>query len=151
MRVRWLLIFAGLFLAMATACAPGESQTVVPVGTPVPTQTSVSINTEGVLAGSVTIGPLCPVEPCARGDGDTYASRELQIQSEFASGILVPLEPDGTFRALLPAGKYVVTLSNCEFLGCSGSLPVTIVIKDGETSDLRINIDTGIRSVAQPK
>ena len=77
--------------------------------------------------------------------------RELQLQSEFASGILVPLQPDGTFRALLPVGEYVVSVSNCDFLGCSSSLPVTVVIRDGETSELRIDIDTGIRSTAQPQ
>lgn len=137
MRMRWLLTLAGLFLAMAAACTSGEADTPVP------------ITSEGVLEGSVVIGPLCRVEPCSQGIGDTYSSRELQLQSESASGILVPLQPDGTFRASVPAGEYAVTVSNCDFLGCSSSLPVTVVIRDGETSDLRIDIDTGIRSVAR--
>ncbi|MDA1129486.1 MAG: hypothetical protein O2913_12435 [Chloroflexi bacterium] len=134
---RWLIILAGLFLPLAAACTSGELVTVLP---PV---------SDGILAGSVTVGPLCPVEPCSREIGDIYSSRELQLQSESASGILVPLQPDGAFRASVPAGEYVVSLSNCDFLGCSASLPVTVVIKDGETSDLHIDIDTGIRGVAR--
>jgi len=137
--MRWLLILAGLFLAMAAACTSGEADTPVPV------------SSEGVLAGSVTIGPLCPAEPCSQEIGDTFASRELKLQSEFANGILVPLQPDGTFHAVVPVGEYVVSVSNCDFLGCSSSLPVTVVIRGGETTDLRIDIDTGIRSTVQPQ
>ncbi|MEE8466474.1 MAG: hypothetical protein V3S68_08365, partial [Dehalococcoidia bacterium] len=118
--------------------------------TAVPIITAVPVGSEGVLVGSVTIGPICPVEPCAQGVGDTYSSREIQLQSGSANGILVPLRPDGTFRALVPVGEYAVSLSNCDFLGCAGSLPVTIVIRGGETSNLRINIDTGVRSVVRP-
>ena len=152
MSIRWLRIVtgAGLVLALAAACTSGDANTIVPVATVVPTQTSAPPDSEGVLFGSVTIGPLCPVEPCPREIGDTYSSRELQLQSESASGILVPLQPDGTFRATVPTGEYVVTISNCEFLGCFGAPPVTVVIRKGETTNLSIDIDTGIRSVARP-
>ena len=137
MRTRLLIFLAGLILLAVAACS-SEEPVVQSPGGPL-----------GTLAGSVTIGPLCPVEPCANENGDTYSSRQLQLQSESSSGILVPLRSDGTFRASVPVGEYVVTVSNCDFLGCSTSLPVTVVITDGETSDLRIDIDTGIRSVAR--
>lgn len=150
MGTRWLLIPAGLFLAMGLACTQGEPDAVSHFKTVAPIITAVPAGSEGVLAGSVIIGPICPVEPCAQGVGDTYSSRELQLQSESANGILVPLWPDGTFHAPVPVGEYAVSLSNCDYLGCAGSLPVTIVIREGETSDLRINIDTGIRSVVRP-
>ena len=149
MRIHWLSILAGLFLATAAACTPGGANTIVPSETVKLSNTIVPIKSEGVVAGSVMIGPICPVEPCTQEIGDTYSSRQLQLQSESASGILVPLRSDGTFRASVPVGEYVVTVSNCDFLGCSTSLPVTVVITDGETSDLRIDIDTGIRSVAR--
>jgi hypothetical protein len=106
------------------------------------------------LAGSVTIGPLCPVEPCSAQIGDTYSSRQLQLQgerdAESSDDLVVFLNPDGTFETLLPIGHYVVDLSDCEFLGCAVFLPVEIEIVPGETYELDINIDTGIRSVVRP-
>lgn len=41
-------------------------------------------------------------------------------------------------------------LSNCEFLGCSNSLPVNVEIVKGETFDLNIDIDTSIRAAVRP-
>ena len=41
-------------------------------------------------------------------------------------------------------------LTDCEFLGCAISLPVGIEIVKGETYELDINIDTGIKSVVRP-
>ena len=136
MRVRWLLILAGLFLVLAAGCMPDApdtpipTKTVVPQETVIPTKTPAPTTSEGILAGSVVIGPICPVEPCPRGIGDTYSSRELQLQSESASGILIHLGSDGTFSALVPTGEYVVSVSNCDFFGCSRGLPVTVVIRD---------------------
>jgi hypothetical protein len=42
-------------------------------------------------------------------------------------------------------GTYSLTMSNCTFLGCSRVLPMTITVKQGETTTLQIKIDTGIR------
>ena len=142
MRIKLFLIFAGLLLALAAACTSEESVTVVPA------------DELGTLAGTVKIGPLCPVEPCSSQITDTYSSRELHLRSEQAGDgadvILVSLNQDGTFRTPLPIGRYEVSLSNCEFLGCSSSLPVSIEIVKGETFDLNIDIDTGIRSAVRP-
>ena len=76
MSIRWLRIVtgAGLVLALAAACTSGDANTIVPVAAVVPTQTSAPPDSEGVLFGSVTVGPLCPVEPCPREIGDTYSS-----------------------------------------------------------------------------
>ena len=54
---------------------------------------------EGIITGSVTIGPLCPVEPCAEPIGDVYASRELLLRQEGREPIRIPLGPDGSFAA----------------------------------------------------
>ncbi|MCH7738028.1 MAG: hypothetical protein IH872_11585 [Chloroflexi bacterium] len=104
----------------------------------------------GVFAGSVKIGPLCPVDPCFQAAGDTYSSRQLQLQSKTGEEILVQLRPDGTFLTFVPVGEYSVTLTGCDFLGCSGSLPVTVVINEGEATDVIIDIDTGIRPPTVP-
>jgi len=137
-RIRWLLILAGLALLTSAACSSGESNT------------PVLADAEGTLAGSVSIGPLCPVEPCSQDIGDTYTSRQLQLQGESTEAVLVQLSANGTFQALVPVGRYSVGITNCEFLGCSGSLPVTVDIREGETFNLNIVIDTGIRSAVQP-
>lgn len=51
----------------------------------------------------------------------------------------------GYFNADVSAGTYSVTISNCTFIGCSRSLHETVVVKSGETTTIRLDIDTGIR------
>ena len=146
MRIKLFLFFAGLFLVAAAACTSGGSATVVTGQTATPDLDQPT----GVFAGSVTIGPLCPVGPCTNPVGDTYSSRQLQLQSEAGEDVVVGLRRDGTFLTLVPVGEYSVNLSDCDYLGCSGALPVMVVIKEGEATDLDIDIDTGIRSTIPP-
>ena len=146
MRTKLFLLFAGLFLFAAAAYTSGESATVMPSVTAIP---DPDVPT-GVFAGSVTIGPFCPVGPCTNPVGDTYSSRQLQLQNGEGEDVLVDLRRDGTFLAFVPVGEYSVSLSDCVYLGCSSALPVTVVIHDGEATDLDIDIDTGIRSAIPP-
>ena len=99
----------------------------------------------GLLSGSVTIGPLCPIEPCA-GAGDVYSSRELVLRQPGGEPIRVPLQPDGSFEAIISTGTYAVNLDSCEYLGCDEAFPSSVEIGEGETATLSIQIDTGIRS-----
>ena len=110
MRIKLFLIFAGLFLALAAACTSEESVTVAPgqTSTPVPDQDV------GVFAGSVNIGPFCPVGPCTTPVGDIYSSRQLQLKSGAGEDVLVELRRDGTFMAFVPGGEYSVRLSDCD-------------------------------------
>ena len=77
MSIRSFSFLTGLIILTIVACLPEESATVVPG------------NETGTLAGSVKIGPLCPVEPCSTQLGDTYSSRQLQLRSELTSDIVV--------------------------------------------------------------
>ena len=104
----------------------------------------------GVFAGSVNIGPFCPVGPCTTPVGDIYSSRQLQLKSGAGEDVLVELRRDGTFLSFVPVGEYSVSLSDCDYLGCSGALPVTVLLNEGEATDLDIDIDTGIRSAVPP-
>lgn len=99
----------------------------------------------GTLSGRVSIGPLCPVEPCPGPVPDVYSSRKLVLQPFLGSPVYVNLNSEGTFQASVPAGTYSVDLSDCTFLGCPMSLPQTTTVKPGETTVLQIDIDTGIR------
>jgi hypothetical protein len=137
-RIRSFISLAGLLLLALAACTSSESDIVIPS------------DGLGTLSGSVTIGPLCPVQPCSVEIGDTYSSRQVLLQSNGSDDIVVFLNQDGTFQAEVPAGDYVVNLSTCEHLGCSSSLPVEIAITKGETYELNIDIDTGIRSPVGP-
>lgn len=101
---------------------------------------------EGTLSGKVSIGPLCPVEPCRGGAmSNPYTERELILQSENGDLTLVPLGTDGKFETLVKAGTYTMNLSDCVFMGCAPTLPKTITIETGKTTQTDIDIDTGIR------
>ena len=132
-----LLIALVSLLLVTAACSAGEDTTPTPV---------IDEEVRGVLAGSVTIGPLCPIEPCGESSGDIYSSRELVLQQPGGVLLNVSLRPDGTFEGVVPIGTYEIHLDRCEYLGCRGVFPLSVEIRDGETSTLNIDIDTGIRS-----
>jgi len=138
MGIKLSIFLAGLLVLALTACSSGQSEIVAPA------------DQLGIQSGSVTIGPLCPVEPCNSEIGDTYSSRQILLQGDNFGNIFISLDQDGNFREEVPAGRYQVTLDPCEHLGCSDTLPVQVEILPGETYTLDINIDTGIRSPARP-
>jgi len=100
----------------------------------------------GVLQGKVTIGPLCPVEPCPGAVPNPYVSRSLVLgPSNSGDAIMVKLNEDGTYRAEVAEGTYTVQLTSCTYLGCSRALPQQTTVSAGKTTELAIDIDTGIR------
>jgi hypothetical protein len=104
-------------------------------------------NPNGTLTGNVSIGPLCPVEPCSLSHDQivaAYAARPITITT--AGGAFVQsviADPDTGYSFSLRPGTYVVdTLHQ----GIGGSdLPKTVTIHPGETVRVDISIDTGIR------
>ena len=101
----------------------------------------------GIIAGKVTIGPFCPVEPpggCPIPPG-TYSSRSLVLNRPFFGPIYVPLNETGGFRASVEAGTYAITLTNCTYLGCGNALPRVVNIQPDQVTMVNIDIDTGIR------
>lgn len=104
----------------------------------------------GTLIGKVTIGPLCPVEPCPESAPNPYTSRKLVLKPVkgdlTGKEIFVELKPDGGFLLeKLPVGTYQLTITNCDFLGCNYALPKTATIETNKTTRVDIDIDTGIR------
>ena len=105
---------------------------------------------QGTISGKVTIGPLCPVEPCPDPIPDIYTSRQLILQPlilqpDSGNPIYIQLNPDGSFQATVNAGIYTVNLTNCTFLGCKYVLPKIVAVRPNETTTVNIDIDTGIR------
>jgi hypothetical protein len=105
-------------------------------------------DTTGTLTGTVTIGPLCPVEPCAVPRDQVvaaYAARPLLIMTPGGTLVQsVTADPDTGYSVSLRPGTYVVNIAH-PGIGGSPDLPKTVTIRPGETVRLDIEIDTGIR------
>ena len=105
-------------------------------------------NKTGTLTGKVSIGPLCPVEPCTIPHDRlvaAYAARPITISTP--DGIVVTTvtaDPESGYTVALKPGTYVVAIPK-QGIGGSPDLPATVTIRSGETVVLNISIDTGIR------
>lgn len=134
---------------LATPTASPSPTATVATGTPqAPTGTAPAPQT-GTLEGRVSVGPLCPVEPCPTAAYNPYIGHKLRLTSTTMepapAPIEVPLAADGSFHATIPAGTYRVDVTDCLWLGCGRSLPVMTTVQAGQTATLTIDIDTGIR------
>lgn len=123
--------FIFLTLLLLTACAAQPVQT-------------------GTLQGTVTVGPLSPVEiagaPQPTPPPEVFTSRGLEIYKDGSSKLFASLNfsADGTYSIQLPVGNYTVQLPSGGIEFAKG-LPAVVTIKSGEVTTLDINIDTGIR------
>ena len=103
-----------------------------------------------VLKGNVTVGPLSPVvredETPPPVNPEVYTSRSLNIYREDGETLVrnVPLRGDGTYQVELEPGTYVIELAPTG-IDFSKDLPQTISLNAGETVELNVDIDTGIR------
>lgn len=103
----------------------------------------------GVLEGKADVRPLCPVEridnPC-----DTnplaYTSREIIVYFLDNKTIIAKknFDESGNYRIELPPGNYIVDIKHSG-IDRASEVPKEISIKNGETVNLDITIDTGIR------
>jgi hypothetical protein len=102
----------------------------------------------GTLAGNVTLGPLCPVEPCTVTlDRLTAAYAARTIVVSMPGGVVVAQavpDPYTGFSFVLKPGTYIVDIKH-QGIDRSPELPKTVTIRAGETIRLDISIDTGIR------
>jgi hypothetical protein len=105
----------------------------------------------GFLEGTVTIGPICPVEtdppnPACQPTAETYKAYPIDVFSLNGKTKLTQLSPalDGSYNCELPPGNYTVVMERPSGIGGS-NLPQNISITSKEKTLLIINIDTGIR------
>jgi hypothetical protein len=134
-RSLFILVLVGLTIVVAITLNSGNPQGGPVAGT-------------GTLTGNVSIGPLCPVEPCAVSHDRlvaAYAARPITIST--AGGTVVSsvtADPETGYTVALKPGTYVVDIPHQE-IGGSRELPKTVAILNGETVRLNITVDTGIR------
>ena len=105
-------------------------------------------NANGTLTGFVSIGPLCPVEPCTVSPDQlvsVYSAHPIFIATTGGTAVTAVIaEPDTGYSVILRPGSYIVDVAN-QGIGGSRELPSTVTIISGETVWLNISIDTGIR------
>jgi hypothetical protein len=105
------------------------------------------VRTTGTLAGTMTIGPVCPMEratnPCEP-TPEMYAARKVAVYTSDKKTLIATLTPgsDGTFSAALAPGTYYVAMAAPQGQGVGGAtgVPATIVIKSGATTRLAIDM-----------
>lgn len=126
-----VIVFIGLVLAgLSVGCSCGTAGS-------------------GILEGNVTIGPICPVEqpgnpcpvPC-----EMYQARKVLIYDSNGTKLIaeVAIDCNGHYWAELKPGGYTVDINHDSFGHVSG-VPQKIELKPGQTIELNIDIDTGIR------
>ena len=102
----------------------------------------------GTLTGNVSIGPLCPVEPCSVPHDRlvaAYAARPITISAPWGSAVATVIaDPETGYSVSLKPGTYVIDI-HPQGIGGSRELPATVTLRSGETVRLNISIDTGIR------
>ena len=108
----------------------------------IPVRFNTALSTgAGILQGTLTLGPVCPVEregePCEP-TAEMYAARRTYCKAAGRVGA------DGRFALQLPAGTYYINMKVGGPESVTG-LPQTVEIEAGSASILRIAVDTGIR------
>ena len=105
----------------------------------------------GIIQGRLTIGPVCPGperldRPCEP-PPEMYAAHRLIVLSADTSTKIMEITMDakGYYKAELPPGAYVMDFAPRD-IGMPGGFPPTpFVIEPGKTSQLDLDIDTGMR------
>src|SRR6266480_3861377 len=92
----------------------------------------------GAVVGKVSI-VLCPEPAVVNASSckvppDMYSTRQLVLTASGGGVVNIPLNPDGTFTAQVPAGSYQVSISNCNFLGCDLPTPSSISVVTSTTT-----------------
>ena len=102
---------------------------------------------KGILEGHVSIGPLCPVEPCnitSENLQKVYDATKIFVYSKDRKSYVkeISLNSTGNYKVELNPGIYVL---DTDHIGIGKDIPKEVRIETGKTTILNISIDTGIR------
>lgn len=107
----------------------------------------------GSIDIKVTIGPLCPVEPCNKTAAEfksIYESYSFVISNPTSKAVIIEqkITHNGTNGLMkstnIAVGEYELNIKPENFFTKRG-FPKTIKIEKDKTTSLEIDIDTGIR------
>ena len=106
----------------------------------------------GWLEGTISIGPICPVEsvppdPDCLPTAETYKAYPVSVFSSDGKNQITQLAPslDGSFSSELPPGNYLIMLNKTGHNIGGSNLPAEVSITSHDKTILDISIDTGIR------
>ena len=123
-------------------------------------QNNITLAEYGILQGKVTIGPLCPVEPCKLPPeqvAQIYEARKVIIYEQSTKVKIAEfnLNQNGEYSLSLKPGSYIVDITDAEGNELSLDLskrprigniiPKEVELKTGDKVILDFDIDTGIR------
>ena len=108
----------------------------------------------GTLEGTVSIGPIWPVERPEENRPvslEVFAARKIMVYDEQGEKLIqtvaivqIGQSIEGHYSVQLKPGDYVVDINKAG-IDHSADVPRTVEIKTGQTVTLDIDIDTGIR------
>ncbi len=114
----------------------------------------------GILEGKVTLGPLCPIEPCnlpPEQIAAIYEARKVIIyeKSSLSKIAEIQLNADGEYSLSLNAGQYIIDVSDANGNALplelsqrprfGNAIPQEAEILEDQTTISDFDIDTGIR------
>jgi len=110
----------------------------------------------GMLDANFSIGPIAPVCRANMTIGSApslYSSTEAVVTPQpSGEAATLPISwlsngcsVSGSLETSLAPGTYSLTLSSCQWMGCSSALPKSFVVVAGKTTSISVSIDTGIR------
>jgi hypothetical protein len=120
-----------------------------------PKTTSAGGSVDGTLAALFAVGPTQPV--CSVSSTSSpptaYNSSIGAVVTGGSGGTMTfPLnwvsngcEITASVTTALTPGSYTLSLSSCPYLGCDAALPKAFAIQAGQTTEVNVSIDTGIR------
>ena len=109
------------------------------------------VSGNGVLKGTISIGPICHVETIPPQPGclptrDTYYATAVWTSDKKSKVAMIIPNLDGTYQIDLPAGDYVLDYVTAKTFSVGGSnVPTAFSIADKDTLTLNVSIDIGIR------
>jgi hypothetical protein len=99
-----------------------------------------------VLTGSVTKGPLAPLQRPGTSSESGVRSAHIDIATTDGKPVTsVETDSAGTFRVDLPSGTYKVTMPSLYGAMFTKDLPAIVHVSSGKEKRLDIHLDTGIR------
>jgi hypothetical protein len=108
----------------------------------------------GLLQGTVSIGPITPVEIPGQNPPvppEVFSSRKVLVYDSTGKNLITQITinqvkqtANGYYAVQLAPGIYTIDVTHTG-IGGGANLPKQITISAGQTTILDINIDTGIR------